>query len=332
MVAPPPPKEGFIPDDPLINVVERFKKLFVSRSDTFALQLPDGSYVRVERPLEDGDLLRHLRGEQVVGVYQLDRDSRVRWVCFDFDAHGGGKEEAKANALRLLSYLRGMRAYEKACLLEDSGGGYHVWLFFAEPVPASGAKYLAERLLDGAGVRAEVFPKQEALPEEGFGSLVKLPLGRNRKWNNWSVLLDPPDLSQVEPLRIEVGERRPAEAQERPNLSGCVALARISQGVDEGVRDESAFFLARYMYALGLPSYMAHAALLAWDRKNRPPLGERTIADKVKSAYRRGYRVGSLSLARHELLGRFCEGCRRRVCSEGRAKPKPKRKLFLVEV
>lgn len=304
------------------DLIKQIRKLFVSRDDTFSLQTPDGQYVRVRRELTDEDIRKHLAGEHVVGVYELDRNSNVKWICWDFDAHDGDGTKAKEDALKLFSQLRKNEVYKKACLLEHSGGGYHVWLFFSEPLPAAGAKWLAEELAREAEVEAEIFPKQESLPPDGVGSLVKLPMGRNLKWGNWSVLLDPTNLLEIEPVSIPAPTPRKESPPSTLNLSGCLALGKISQGVDEGCRDEAAFFLARYMYAMGLPSYMAYSALLAWDRKNRPPLGEKVIADKVKSAYRKGYRVGSLSLFKHELLGKFCEGCRRRVCLESKKKKK----------
>lgn len=308
------------------------RRLFVARDDTFSVQTPDGQYARVRRGLTDEDIRKHLSGEHVVGVYELDKDSNVKWICWDFDAHDGDGGKARESALKLLSRLKKNEVYRRACLLEHSGGGYHVWLFFSEPLPAAGAKWLAEELAKEAEVEAEIFPKQEKLPPDGVGSLVKLPMGRNLKWGNWSVLLEPTNLSEIEPASIPAPASREKETSlSAPNLSGCLALGRISQGVDEGCRDEAAFFLARYMYATGFPSYMACSALLAWDRKNRPPLGEKVVMDKVRSAFRKGYRVGGLSLLRHRLLGKFCEGCRRRVCAE-RVEPKKKRSGRMPEV
>jgi hypothetical protein len=310
--------------DPQRNLAVLLKKLFVLRDDTYAVQTPQG-YVRVNEPLTEEVLLSHLRGEKVVGVYQLSRESKVKWAAFDFDAHNGGQEDALSSARRLYEHLQG-GIFRDACLLEFSGGGYHVWVFFSEPLPAAGVKELMEELAEEAGVKAEVFPKQGELPPDGVGSLVKLPLGRNLKWGNWSVLVEPPSLSDVKPLKVpSLPERRKKEEEAVvPLFGGCVAIARIVQGVDEGVRNESAFLLARAMCCLGLSSDMALSALRAWNRRNRPPLQERELETSVRSAYSRRYSVSGWSIKKGP-LAEFCTQCAARVCERG-GKKEEKRK------
>jgi len=85
------------------------------------------------------------------------------------------------------------------------------------------------------------------------------------------------------------------------------------QGVDEGVRNESAFLLARAMCCLGLSPDMALAALRAWNRRNRPPLPERELEGTVRSAYSRRYSVSGWSVRRGP-LAEFCVQCAARVC------------------
>jgi len=319
-VRPSPP-----PTPPEKHVVEALKRLFVARGDTFALQTPNG-YVRQDRPLTDEDLLAHIRGEQVVGVYQLAPDGTVKWACLDFDAHDGSSSAAESAKSAFLA-LR--ERHGRACLLEHSGGGFHVWLFFARPIPARAAR----ELVRGVGDGAEVFPKQERVEPGGFGSLVKLPLGRNLKWGNWSVLLDPPSLLDVEPAEVDPSPagRREEEGEEPlpPAFGGCVAVARIGQGVDEGCRDEAAFFLARVMCCTGLTAEMALAALLAWNRKNRPPLPEKTVAEKVRNAYSRRYGVSGWSIRKNGVLSPFCSQCATRVCERGKRRAPPPRMNIL---
>lgn len=325
-------------------LVSRLKYLFFHRSDVFPVQRPDGTYAPVHRPVTDEDIARHLAGEVVLGAYQLAQDNSVRWACFDIDYHDGGREAAAEQVRRLGSLLSGHRVLSRAYAVEHTGGmGFHVWLFFDPPIPALAARRLAEELARRADVECEIFPKQVALPSGGLGSLVKCPLGRHLKTGNWSVLLTPPSLLDIQPAQIppdvleELGRAPEPEAIPRAaagepvNLAGCLAFARICEGVGEGCRDEAAFFLARFMYAMGMPSDMALAALTAWDKKNRPPLGGRTLEDKVRSAYRKGYRVGSLSLKRHELLGRYCEGCRSAVCKRN-ARPRLRKRMPPPEV
>ena len=123
-------------------------------------------------------------------LYQLAQDSTVAWLCIDFD--GGAHHHALVDPLAAALY-----AHEKAavlglpCYLERPGGGsgWHLWVFFAEPVAAQAARLLGLLLaLDDApcvkggvadpvkGYGIEVFPKQAQLTPGGLGNMVWLPL------------------------------------------------------------------------------------------------------------------------------------------------------------
>jgi hypothetical protein len=125
-----------------------------------------------------------------VGSYCLNEESRVRWLCLDFDAgsgHANALDDPTGTALAAQDAFaaRGVSAY-----LERSGGGHgwHVWVFFRDPVPAAKARRLAFHLAprdallaDGrvadpkSGHGIEVFPKQDRVTKGGFGNLVWLP-------------------------------------------------------------------------------------------------------------------------------------------------------------
>lgn len=79
-----------------------------------------------------------------------------------------------------------------------TGGGTHVLVPFGSLVPASEAREAARAVMDAcgyaptkgdnffavgdpdSGVEIEVFPKQDTIPADGFGNLIRLPLG----WHN----------------------------------------------------------------------------------------------------------------------------------------------------
>jgi len=304
---------------------ERIRELFFSRTDVFAVQMPDGVYKPVRQELTDEDIEAHLRGEIVLGSYQLAPDNTVRWICWDFDAEDGNSESVLPEAKRLVEYIKSKEAYRNSYMQEFTGGrGFHVWLF-VKPIPAFVAMALAHQMVKNAGVECEIFPKQAELPPGGLGNLVKVPFGRHMKSGKWSVVLEPEDPMAVEPTSIpaevlsslsqyKVTPEGPDEAAGIVKLAGCIAMARLCEGVTEGMRDEAAFFLARVCYATGFKKNMALALLREWNKYNHPSLMENTLEEKVKSAYRRGYSVGTLSIRKNEVLSRLCEGCRRRVC------------------
>ena len=75
-----------------------------------------------------------------------------------------------------------------------SGNGAHIWIFFAESIPALQARKLGNAILNEAMRRKgtlsfksydRLFPNQDTLPEGGLGNLIALPLqGRARKEGN----------------------------------------------------------------------------------------------------------------------------------------------------
>jgi len=73
--------------------VSTIKELFFQRRDTFPIQTATG-YTRIERELTDDDIKAHLEGKITLGAYNLGKDNKVRWICFDFD-NENHKEDAK---------------------------------------------------------------------------------------------------------------------------------------------------------------------------------------------------------------------------------------------
>ena len=105
------------------------------------------------RPIELTTILRHLRGEIIVGIYPLFANDTCRFLVFDFDHHDTDKKDfANQDA----SWKREVDALRDICrenglhpLVERSrsGKGAHLWLFFASPIPAGKARAFGEALL-----------------------------------------------------------------------------------------------------------------------------------------------------------------------------------------
>ncbi len=60
------------------------RDLFIIRSDTYAQQGAN-QYIRVESELTNEIIQLHLSGEITIGSYQLNKESKCKWICFDFD-------------------------------------------------------------------------------------------------------------------------------------------------------------------------------------------------------------------------------------------------------
>ena len=183
------------------RLVEALLRLFVNRSDSYAVQNPDGSYKRVDEALTKDIVKQHLTGKLTVGVYQLNPEGdTVRWICWDIDP---AKVSNAAQVAKSLYNFLVTAEPKEAVWIEASrwpDESYHVWLFFIDPIPADAARWLGEAANKKAGHSSvEVFPKQDTVKGR-FGNLVKLPLGLHRVHGKWSRWLNPETL---EPLADE---------------------------------------------------------------------------------------------------------------------------------
>jgi hypothetical protein len=165
--------------------IELLRLLFCSRSDVFATRwvssttnktgwspavrggYQSGRSNRDYLPLTDEVLERHVNGEATIGVYPLLKDDSCSLLACDFDDG--------AWALDALAYLDACRSAGVPAALERSrsGNGAHVWILFAEPVPASTARSLGASLLRQAmAARGEIdlssYDRFSGLHAQGF--------------------------------------------------------------------------------------------------------------------------------------------------------------------
>ncbi len=131
--------------------------------------------------LDHRQLLGHLQGRQVVGIYPLLPDGRCWLLAMDLDR---GSWRADVQALASTCRSLGLHpAIERS----RSGNGAHIWFFFTDPVTAAQARQLGFGILtatmaQGAAIGVDsydrLFPSQDVLPSGGFGNLIALPLQR----------------------------------------------------------------------------------------------------------------------------------------------------------
>jgi len=295
-----------------------YRKLFVHRDDVYAAQQPNGAYFPQRFPLTDDDIAEHLAGFASYGVYVIrPEDQTVSYIVFDLDSHDENLfTELLVSVEDLVVSVTGTEVQDarRHLLLESSGNkGKHVWLFLSEPLPARQVRAWVEstfRPLWNArtnDLSLEVFPKQDAVDEGGFGNLVKLPFGVHAVSGNrsevvpvhgWASRIEdvvPLDSSLV-PEAPAVGTGRPTEA-DRPNRHGtnpaqgpsspfpCVDQI-LYEGVGQGVRDNAMFHLALYLYGHAIPEDLAEDICLRANENFDPPLRDDEVRTKVRSAYR----------------------------------------------
>jgi superfamily II DNA or RNA helicase len=129
-------------------------------------------------PLTDEQVSKHLRGEQLIGIYPLLLDNKSWFIAADFDKNNWIDDTRK-----FLAYCKtkNIPAYLER---SRSGKGGHVWIFFSHPYPAIKSRKVILALLTASGAVSSfdknssfdrLFPNQDTLSGKGLGNLIALP-------------------------------------------------------------------------------------------------------------------------------------------------------------
>lgn len=168
-------------------------------------------------PLTDDQLMKHLNGEKLIGVYPLLQDNTSCFITADFDEQNWITESQKfiacCKAKNIPAYLERSR----------SGKGGHVWLFFNQPYVAIKSRKIFLSILTESGAISvfdknssfdRLFPNQDKHSGKGLGNLIALPLHKPALEKGNSCFIDPetlmpfPDqwhfLSGIEKVSIEL--------------------------------------------------------------------------------------------------------------------------------
>jgi DNA replicative helicase MCM subunit Mcm2 (Cdc46/Mcm family)/predicted transcriptional regulator len=318
------------------EVAEALFRFFVIRNDTYAIQREDKSYTRVSEPLTS-ELIgkEHLEGLITIGTYNLSKENNVKWLCFDIDSQN--IENPTEITRGIYGKCQGL-FHVKSVLLEASrynDPSFHVWVFFEPEIPAYAARFLGEKVLEKCGnPNVELFPKQDRIEEDGFGNLMKIPLGFHQQEKKWSYFLNPDTL---EPLALEsileiqgctLSDREISqikdmidasketfwfghEAKETEAYKGEVpaCISHILKGAKKGLRNESAIRLASFWlnFCKEAPEKVK-TQLCEWNLRNKPPMEEEELETVFQSSMRGGYNYS----CEDQFLRKYCaqEGCK----------------------
>lgn len=206
------------------DLAKKLLTLFRGRHDHIAIGVGDSFEPAKEAPSElllDRD---HFTGGRCYGFYLLTGDGKVCCTCVDFDnkpKNPNPRYEAEALALCVA-----LRSFSLSPLLErsQSGNGYHVWLFFSEPVPA----YLPRAWWRAVAQRmqtefAEVYPRQDAHVGKGIGNLVRYPLWSKSCFIDWE---SSDTLAVIDPTEALDGVQR-LSPQDLPLLAHQLSMGEL---------------------------------------------------------------------------------------------------------
>lgn len=270
------------------------------------------SHVR-DVPLSDAHLREHLLGGMTIATYQLTDENTVKWLCFDVDLKKGMSEElegkVKGHTLALAKKLHQILG-QGSFLVERSGSkGFHLWVFFSEPVPAfkvmALGKYVDGQIEHPFGIDVEVYPKQTRV--HSYGNMVKIPLGIHRKTevrcffvdnqfkdheNQFEVLANVRNFTEKEldeiitkhEIVMSLSIRIDNQQVQSYGALPCMTNMMI-EGLHEGARDEGFLRLASWMKRRGIPEDVAQVAIYRVNDKTKPSLDSNTVDRKIDNAY-----------------------------------------------
>jgi len=276
-------------------MIESLKSLFVGRTDTYAEQSPKGNYTRIENPLTEEDIEKHLEGKKTIGVYQLNQESKLKWICFDFDGENLEHQEQFAKNLYLKLKHTGKC---ESLLMEFSGKkGYHVWVF-CEETDATSAKIWAEEIAEGER-QHEIFPKQGEIKKGQYGNLVKLPLGVHQVSGKRTTFYN----ENFEPLDFEQSKEYLKKIVKKPKLVIPKVIVKeiirtvikpqgkgempdyikqlIQNGGNEGDRHKNAFIIVKELYNRGFSKEEIIENIRIFNNNCSPPKPEYMVDNHV---------------------------------------------------
>lgn len=181
---------------------------------------PGGAPSHRRSPLTDALLDRHLNGGHRVGACPIERgQSTTRIALLDLDSHGGETDWSTmcgvASEIIASAASHGLRAIP----VRSSGGqGIHLLFIWNDPQDARSVRRLLGQVLDECGLKngtrgvrhyeVEIFPKQDSVPADGWGSMFVLPFAGK------SVALDPATLEEIDPGAVKLEASDPVPVVE----------------------------------------------------------------------------------------------------------------------
>lgn len=176
----------------MLNCLSRMAGYF--RKDIYAERfhsVGEWRYRPVKIAIDEDVLQRHLSNNPNIGMYLFEAGgSSVRIAAFDLDDHD---KVVAWDRMRLSARDIMQTAKQFGLVLwpirSGGGSGVHLFARWDSKQSAAGVRRLMQTVLAACGLREgpggvareeiEIFPKQDAIAEDGFGALIALPFGRS---------------------------------------------------------------------------------------------------------------------------------------------------------
>lgn len=158
------------------------------RTDVTAIKKQDGTQAWTKEPLTPERFARHLNGGPARGVSQIAEGSSSTMVgLLDFDSHGGEtKWPAMLAAARDVMQSIELLGGAPVAFRSSGGRGLHVYCLWEQGQDAYSVRQWLDTAVRSCGYKSgtrgvsageiEIFPKQNDVPEGGYGNQAVLPL------------------------------------------------------------------------------------------------------------------------------------------------------------
>jgi hypothetical protein len=166
------------------------------------LKTPDGPR-RISEALDDFKLAEHVAGRKGYGACPIAPGaSTCRVACLDLDSHKGETPfEVMFDTAQNIAFALEQEGLAPHLYRSSGGHGVHIYVLWDEPQDAYSVRTLLKNVIAGLGFASgtggvakqqiEVFPKQDEVPYDGYGSMFVLPgsglsepLGHTTEWRS----------------------------------------------------------------------------------------------------------------------------------------------------
>ena len=248
----------------------------------------------------------HIDGIQRIGVYPIYDNKWIKWFALDLDEENFEKIltiKKRVNDLKLTAYIE-----------RSKSKGYHLFLFFDEPVEAVKPRLIFEFILTELGFICELFPKQDETTESTpFGNYINLPLFGGDVKNGRTVFIDEKNnifidnIKDIDKIKLtstkaldaiislhkftrkkiiitETLEEQKIYSKELP------CIEKIKQGVSKGHRNNSCLRLTINLKEKGIPRDDIETLINNWNFKNKEPLSDKNLNKVINSVFKGNYK------------------------------------------
>ncbi len=296
--------------------IELFEKLFSGNKEAYGQ-----NNFCMKAKLTRQNYRMHLEGKQRLGIYPIYNSNLVKFAAVDYDIEDFS---VALNIKNKCVHYKLSNVY----IERSKSKGYHIFLFFEEPVEAYKPRLILKHILKELDIRAEIFPKSsETNAQTPLGNFLFIPLFGGSVADKRTIFIDDAERAYVKnvdeltkiklnsiavldeiiemnDLREEDVVRQEAEIIVSSKVLPCIDNIKNTPLKEHDGRNECGFRLAIYYKQKGLAKDDVFLILNNWDLKNINSLGKRELKTILDSVFKGGYRSYGCDSA---IIQAFCD-------------------------